>query len=311
VELLAGLVLFALSAFFSSAETALYRADWVRLTTLAGRRSPGARAALDLLERQESTIITILIGNNLVNTFASVIFTGWFARAFGPAWASAAVVLVVVVTMVTGEYVPKSFGAAWPNRILRQAAGPLALLRVIFYPPAALLAGVARLIGPGQPGRRFSLTRQDFITAMTRRNGDQAGTAVGRLVGRLFRFSATKVTDVIIPLDTVCSVPVDADRDRITAVLAEHGFSRIPVYQGEPANITGIVVAKDLLVAPAPRIRRINRVRAGDRAMDVLRRMQRRAEHLVVVEDESGRVLGIVSLEDLLEELVGEIRSES
>lgn len=314
MELFAGFLLFALSAFFSSSETALYRANWIRLANLAGRRAAGARAALGLLERQEATVVTILIGNNLVNTFASVIIAGWFARTLGPAWTSAAVALVVVVTLVAGEYLPKTLGSAWPNFILRQAAGPLAILGVIFFPAAAVLTAISRVVGQNQTRRRLSLTRQDFVAAVARRNGAApAGPerAVGQLVGRLFRFSSTRVSDVLIPLRAVCSVPHDAGLDAVTAVLADRGFSRIPVREGDPANIIGVIVAKDLLVAPAIRVRRINRVKTDARALDVLRQMQRRGEHLAVVEDDSGTVKGIVSLEDLLEELVGEIRSES
>jgi CBS domain containing-hemolysin-like protein len=96
----------------------------------------------------------------------------------------------------------------------------------------------------------------------------------------------------------------------VLAVVREHGYSRIPVYQGDIANIAGVIVVKDLLSAPAWRVRKIPRVSEGDRTMEVLRLMQRHGEHLAVVENADHRVTGIVTLEDLLEELVGEIRSE-
>ena len=119
-----------------------------------------------------------------------------------------------------------------------------------------------------------------------------------------------KVSEVRIPLVQVKAVPHNAGLNDVLAVIKEYGFSRIPVYQGDVANITGVIVAKDLLSAPAWRVRKIPRVAEGDRTMEVLRLMQRHGQHLAVVEDSDHRVTGIVSLEDLLEELVGEIRSE-
>jgi CBS domain containing-hemolysin-like protein len=130
------------------------------------------------------------------------------------------------------------------------------------------------------------------------------------MVTRLFRFSAMKVSEVRIPLSQVKAVPHDAGLNDVLAVINRHGFSRIPVYQGDLTNITGVIVAKDLLSAPAWRVRKIQRVNENDRAMEVLRLMQRYGEHLAVVENGNHQVIGIVSLEDLLEELVGEIRSE-
>lgn len=314
MELLLGPLLFLLSACFSATETAVYRANWIRLTEWAGRRVPGAGTALRLLDRQESTVVAILIGNNLVNVFASVIFSSYFARTFGPAWASAAVALVVVVTMVVGEYVPKSVGQAWPTRTLRLAAPPLAVFRWAVWPLVTLLLGLTRLWHPVHHGRRFALTRQDFIAAMTRREGGArrrgAAPGVGRMVTRLFRFSSMKVAELAIPIEMVKSVSADAGLDDVLAVIREHGFSRIPVWREQPGNIVGVIVSKDLLAAPVRRVRRISRVKSSARAMDALRSMQARGEHLAVVEDESGAVDGIVSLEDLVEELVGEIRSE-
>jgi putative hemolysin len=312
VELLLSSVLFLFSFYFSATESSVYRANWIRLTEWAGRRVPGAGTALRLLDRQESTIVTILIGNNLVNTFASVIFSSYFARTFGPAWASAAVAIVVVITMVVGEYVPKSLGTAYPTRFIRFAAPPLTLFRWLVWPVMMALLGLSRVWSPPARPGRFSLTRQDFVAAMGKRDLGlvASGPGIGRMVKRLFRFSSMKVAELAIPIEVVKSVSADAGLDEVLAVIREHGYSRIPVWREQPRNIVGVIVSKDLLAAPVHRVRRISRVKSSARAMDALRSMQTRGEHLAVVEDETGVVDGIVSLEDLVEELVGEIRSE-
>ncbi len=314
MELLLCTLLFLLSGWFSASEVMVYRANWIRLTCWASRNVPGAHAALKLLNDQERTLASILVGNNLANTFSSVILASFFARTLGPAWTSLAVAIVVVVTMVVGEYVPKTVGQAWATGLLRRAAAALLACRWLFLPAVTLLIGLTRLFRPPTPGLRFALTRQDFIAVMSRR--DRAASTGGRpavssMVTRLFHFSETTVADVLIPLKEVKSVAADAGIQAVLQIFNQFGFSRIPVYEGEPANIIGVIVAKDLLAAPTFRVRKAMRVSEDARAMDVMRQMQRRGEHIAVVEDETGRVAGIVSLEDLLEELVGEIRSEA
>jgi CBS domain containing-hemolysin-like protein len=323
MELLAGAVLILLSGFFSGSETAVYRADWVRLTTWADQRTSGARLALRLLRRREPTVIATLVGTNLCNVFATMLLSGFVARSFGPAWAGVAVVLVVVLTLVFGEFVPKAVAQANPNHWLRQTSLSLAVSRVLFAPVVLLLVGVARLFAApvGRFQGRFSLTRQDFLAAIRqreRRNGNgtrndgaaQQGPPISGLVARLFRFSGLNLAEAAIPLERVCSVPAGADRAQILAMIGEHGFSRIPVYRADPANVVGVVFARDLLEAGAVRIRPIMTVAADTRLMEVLDRMQRRRQHIAVVRDADGRATGIVTLEDVLEELVGEIRSE-
>jgi putative hemolysin len=313
MELLLGLLLILASGFFSGSETAVYRANWIRLTNWASRNIAGAKTALQLLDRRETTVVVILVGNNLCVVFATMLFSRFFETRYGPAYATVAIVLVIVLTIILGEYVPKAIAQAYPDRWLRQTVLPLSVSRVVFAPAVLVLTGIARLLAApvAGAGPRFALTRQDFLAALRKRDAESGSAPlVTEIVSRLFRFSAMKVSEVGIPLAQVKAVPHDTGLNGVLAVINEHGFSRIPVYQGDVSHITGVIVARDLLSAPAWRVRKIPRVNESDRAMEVLRLMQRRGEHLAVVEDADHRVTGIVSLEDLLEELVGEIRSE-
>jgi putative hemolysin len=313
MELLFGFLLILATGFFSGSETAVYRANWIRLTNWAGRNISGAKSVLQLLDHRETTVVATLVGTNLCVVFATELFSHFFEGHYGPASATAAVVLVIILTIILGEYVPKAVAQAFPDRWLVRTVLPLSVSRIVFAPAVFVLSGVARLLSApvAGAGQRFTLTRQDFLAAMQKRDAESGSTRlVPNLVSRLFRFSAMKVSEVSIPLAQVKAVPQDAGLNDVLAVIREHGFSRIPVYQGDVTNITGVIVVKDLLSAPAWRVRKIPRVTAGDRTMEVLRLMQRRGEHLAVVEDVDHRVTGIVSLEDLLEELVGEIRSE-
>ncbi|MCX6840677.1 MAG: CNNM domain-containing protein [candidate division WOR-3 bacterium] len=320
MELLVGFFLILTAGFFAGSETAVYRSNWIRLTNWASHNIPGAKSALQLLDRRETTVVVTLVGTNLCIVFATVLFSHFFEARYGPAYATVAVVLVIVLTIILGEYVPKAIAQAFPDRWLRQTVLPLSISRVVFAPVVFVLSGIARLLaGPMLRAPRssfgdsstFTLTRQDFLAALRKRDAESGSARlVTSMVSRLFRFSGMKVSEVCIPLSQVKAVPHDAGLNGVLAVINEYGFSRIPVYQGDLAHITGVIVAKDLLAAPAWRVRKIPRVNETDRAMEVLRLMQRRGEHLAVVEDANHAVTGIVSLEDLLEELVGEIRSE-
>lgn len=316
MEIVAGLLLIAACGIYAGSETAVYRANWIRLTNWVSRNLSGARTALALLDARDTTVVVALVGTNLTSVFAAELFSRFFEHNFGPAFASVAVVLVVGLTLLVGDYWPKAIAQAFPDRWLRWLGLLLAVSKYAFAPVVFLLSRIARLFaGPvHKSGSRFTLTRQDLLVAIRRRSQtDPTATEsrqVANLVTRLFRFSGVKVGEVAIPIEEVKSVPHDAGLNAVLALTRQHGFSRIPVYDGSPSNITGVIVAKDLLAAPTFRVRKVTRVSESTRAMEVLRTMQRRGEHLAAVEDASGAVTGIVTLEDLLEELVGEIRSE-
>ena len=319
MELISGLLLILGSGFFSGSETAVYRAQWIRLTTWSNRRIAGARLAIRLLNWREPTVIAALVGTNLCNVFSAVLVSEFVAARFGSAWTGVAVVTVVALTFVCGEYLPKALATAQPSRWLRRTSLPLAIAMALFAPAVLLLAGVARVFATplAQARARLTLTRQDFLAALRQRerqpqNGDvaQRGQPISSMVARLFRLSGARVGEARIPLERVQAVPEGAPRARLLAVIDEHGYSRIPVYRDAPDNIVGVVFAKDLLATSTYRVRTIDRVRESARLTEVLERMQRRGEHIALVTDQGDRPTGIVTLEDILEELVGEIRSE-
>jgi putative hemolysin len=315
MEPVVGLVLIGLSGFFSGSETAVYRAQWVRLRTWADDRVAGAGLALALLRRREPTVIAALVGTNLCSVFASVLVSGFIADRFGPAYTGLGVVLVVALGLVFGEFLPKAMAQASPNLWLRRSAVPLAASLGLFAPVVLVLYGVARVFATpvARHRGRFPLTRQDFLSALRQREqGDppeHGGPPISAMVARLFRFSGLKLEEAAIPLERVQAVPEGATRAQVQAVIEEHGFSRIPVYRGDRGHITGVIFAKDLLRDERPRVRRIRSVPEEARLIEVLERMQRASIHMAVVES-GGKVTGIVTLEDILEELVGEIRSE-
>jgi CBS domain containing-hemolysin-like protein len=294
----------------------VYRAHWVRLTTWQSHRISGSRLGLRLLVWREPTVVATLVGTNLASVFAAVLFSRFCVEHFGSAYAAVAIVVVVALTLVFGEFLPKAYANARPNQWLRRSSWPLAASLVLFAPAVLVLEGIARVFAtPLAPARQtFSLTRQDFLSALRQRErtaaDKPAGQPISSLAARLFRFSRMKVSEAQIPIEQVQSVPEDASLTEILSVIERHGFSRIPVYRGQRENVVGAILAKDILAAPVHRVRRLERVAGDTRVMEELGRMQRRGEHMAAVVDKRERVTGIVTLEDILEELVGEIRSE-
>lgn len=314
MELLATLILILGTGFYAGSETALYRANWVRLVNWINRRLAGASLALRCLDNRDRYLVTTIVGTNLCSVFASTIASRLFAATFGTASAPVAIVLVVVLTLVFGEYLPKALAQAVPDRWLRSAGLVLNISRILFAPAVFGLTAISRLLLPRSAHRRrsFTLTHQDFLAAL-RRRGERthSGRQIAGLVERLFRFSNTRVGELAIPLHRICSVPHDAGLSAILETIRKHGYSRLPVYEGTPDNIIGVILAKDMLAAPTFRIRRARRSNSDARAMDVLRELQRHGEHLTLLVDSSDRITGLITLEDLLEELIGEIRSEA
>jgi len=321
VELVAGALLILLSGFYSGSETAVYRAHWIRLTAWSERRKAGAKLALRLLDWREPTVIAVLVGTNLANVFSSVLVSGFVAETFGPAWTGAAVVVLVALTLVFGEYAPKALAQVNPNRWLARASVPMAASLGLFGPVVLLLSGVARVFATpfAERAEKRALSRHDFLSAIRQRersdngngrNGLKPSASISAIASRLFSFSGMRLSEAAIPLEQVHAVPEGSGRGDVMEVVEEHGFSRIPVYRGEKGNIVGVVYAKDLLAGTEPPVRRMEHVSDNERAMAVLARMQRVGGHMAVVVDSDGRTTGIVTLEDILEEMVGEIRSE-
>lgn len=321
MELLALLILLLFSGFFSASEIAVYRANWIRLAHWVERRRGGAKLALKLLSWREPVVIAILVGNNLVNVFASLLAVRLVALEFGPEYAGIAVAAVVILTILFGEYLPKALAQGHPNHWLALTSWPLAAALVLFSPLVLLLGALTRVFAAPavRPGRKLTLTRQDFLAAMRRRErlvcaapeaDCRAGQTASSIAARLLRFAGMTIGDAAIPVEQVQSVAEGAAPAEVRSVVERFGFSRMPVRRGSPDDLVGVIVAKDLLAQEPYRVYRLERVKESARALEVLETMQRRGQHIAAVTDEAGRVTGIVTLEDILEELVGEIRSE-
>lgn len=320
-----GLLSLLAQAFFAGSETGLTRANWIRLTTWSKNRRFGANYGLKLLENKEKVLVGTLIGTNLFVVLTSVLFTNYFVTNFGPRTAGLAAFLVIILSLVFAEFLPKTIAQAFADHWVCLTAYPMLLAMKIFSPLAKLLSFfafgiISPLTGgtypkPVSAGLFKVISRKDFIVAIreyfiSTRTRSEERTYLSGIAHRLFEFSRMKVAEAMLPLAKVVAIPEPVALTNFCEVVKKCSYSRYPVYQGNQENITGVIHTKDLLFLPRQRIRRAYVVKAQTKAIEVLTEMRQRGEHLAIVEDETGRVKGIVTLEDLIEELVGEIRSE-
>ena len=320
-------VLIALSAFFSSTETALMSINRYRLRHRAREGSTGARAAERLLAQPDRLIGMILVCNNFVNSAAAAIVTVISLSVGGEASAAIGVGIFTVVLIIFGEVAPKTFGALYPERLALPAALVYQVLLRILYPivwATNLLAnGVLRLLGISrEKASTTSLSREELRTVVA-----EASTVIPhrhqRMLMSILDLERINVEDIMVPRNEIAGLDVSDDWDDILDQLRDSRHTRIPVYDGSVDELIGILHMKKVarllargeldreqLVALA-RSREPYYVPEGTSLNTQLLNFQRQRRRVAFVVDEYGDVQGLVTLEDLLEEIVGEFTSDT
>ena len=320
-------VLVALSAFFSSTETALMSINRYRLRHRAREGSTGARAAENLLAQPDRLIGLILVCNNFVNSAAAAIVTVICLSLGGEAFAAIGVSVFTVVLIIFGEVAPKTFGALYPERLALPAALIYQVLLKVLYPvvwTTNLLAnGVLRLAGVSrEKASTTSLSQEELRTVVA-----EASTVIPhrhqRMLMSILDLERINVEDIMVPRNEIVGIDVSDEWEDILDHLRESRHTRIPVYDGSFDELVGILHMKKVarlmardefdrgqLVALA-RSREPYYVPEGTSLNTQLLNFQRQRRRVAFVVDEYGDVQGLVTLEDLLEEIVGEFTSDT
>jgi putative hemolysin len=319
-------VLLVLSGFFSSSETAFLTLQRVRLQHLVEEKVPGARRVASLIEQPRRLLSAILLGNNLTNTAAAAVGTALAAELVTGSGTAVIVATISVTVLLTlfGEVGPKTVALAHSFGLSRLYALPMTawvwLTRPVTVALDALSRGLLRLVGAPEEGGD-AISAAELRTAI--RMGAQAGSIetqhATQLLGAL-TLSNRQVQEIMVPRVDVISIEVNRTLDEAAALMANHGFQRIPVYEGVPEEVIGYVHVTDLNMLrvekrPDPPIREMMRPVEYEsehatiaRVLDI---MQEHASYLVMLVDEFGVTSGLVTLEDIIEEVVGELRSET
>lgn len=318
-------VLLALSAVFSGTEAALLSVNKVRLRHLVEQGHRGAQLTYDTLTHLDRAIGTLLIANNLVNVAISAIGSWICISLFGTEEGLVlATVGITVLLLVVGEVTPKMFAATHADIVIFAAIRPLRLLMRVLYPPASFVTGVGRwllrLLGVPTKRRSPLVTEEELkvMIQMGREEGILAEAEL-RMLQRIFEFSDSMVKEAMMPRQHIVGVDLTAKPEEALDVLIEQGHSRIPVYRGSLDDVVGVVYARDMLAMVrhgglfvlADLIRPVTVVPQTKRIAELLSEFQQHKFQIAIVQDEQRRTVGLVTLEDLLEEIVGEIHEEA
>lgn len=311
------------SAFFSASETAISSVNRIRLKNMAENGNRGAARALKILGKYDKALTTILIGNNIVNITCSSIATVVCIAVVGEQYGSlVSTIVTTIVVLIFGEVMPKSIAKDHAEPITIGVSAVISFLMLIFTPFSAffilLKKGIAKLF---RSKESVSVTEEELMAIIDEIEDEGVlEQQESNLVRSALQFDETTVDEIITPRVSVVAVDVnDSAKDVCDKFLSEQ-YSRMPVYDKTLDNIIGVINQKDFLkeyLAQGEKLMIRDIVQETVyfphmlRISEVLRTMQKKKCHMCVVLDQHGGTLGIVTMEDLLEELVGEIWDES
>jgi magnesium and cobalt exporter, CNNM family len=329
------LLLLVMSAFFSGSETALTAASRGKLRAQADKGSRGAERALKITEDNERLIGSVLLGNNLVNILATSLATAIFTRAFGESGVALATLVMTLLVLVFAEVLPKTYAITNSETAASLVSRPIAIVVLVFSPMVAavrlLVRGVLRIFGVQiDPDSHIMAVREEIAGAL------QLGHSEGvvekedrdRILGALDLGDRT-VEEIMLHRSGIEMINADDNPQSILEQCLKSSHTRLPVYREEQENITGVIHAKDLLRAmyqaiggPAGDAKALKSFDITQVAMPPyfvpetttldhqMRQFLRMRTHFALVVDEYGSLQGLITLEDILEEIVGEITDE-
>jgi CBS domain containing-hemolysin-like protein len=305
--------------FFSGSEIGIVSADRMKLRHDAAKGSEGARLALEMLKTPEWLLSTTLVGTNIAVVTNTTLATALMMEVFGPSYSWLAVVLVAPLIWVFGEIVPKSVFQQRADLLTPKAIFVLKFCTYLFYPILVIFSFLARLFGRlvgGKEGQNPFTLREEIqiLVRMSAGNGDIA-PAEQSMIRRLFNFGETTAHQVMMPLIDVVAVERGSSCGAALKLAAAKSHARIPVYHERVDRVVGMLDTLQLLGVPGdepiqPYVKPVSYVPASKSIGDLLLEMRKTCQQMTVVVDEFGGAEGIVSIEDILEEVVEDIQDE-
>ena len=321
ITLLAALIiLVAFSAFFSASETAFSSLNQIRLKSRAEDGDSAAARVLAMSEKYDKLLSTILIGNNIVNIAAASIGTILFTQMLGAErGATVSTIVLTIIVLIFGEVTPKSLAKEMPEKVATAVLPFLVLLMALMTPLTWLFTQWKKLLGHFvHSGEADTITEGELMTMVSEAENDGELTdRESELIRSAIEFDDVEVEEILTPRVDVVAVEDDIPLEELAQTFAESGYSRLPVYHGTIDNIIGVVHEKDFYIARLKKATKIDDLvvptlytTGSTQISQLLRTLREQHHHLAVVVDEYGGTEGIITLEDILEELVGEIWDE-
>ncbi len=308
------------SAYFSATETAFSCANKTRLRALAEKGNKKAELAVNLADKYDRLISTILIGNNIVNillaSFGTLVFTRHFGDDLG---ATLSTVVVTIAVLIFGEITPKSIANDFPEKFAMFSAPLIRLFIWLLFPLTCIFSLWKKLMDKVVKVEEEDNMAQEELLMMVE-EAEQEGdidTDEGDLLRNAIEFSDLKAEDILTHRVDLEALPIDSKKTEIAAMFTKTRFSRIPIYEDTIDNIVGVIHQKDFYVGTGVTTESIKDIISPvlfihqyEKIDDLLKKLQKEKAHIAIVVDEYGGTLGIVTMEDILEQLVGDIWDE-
>ncbi len=322
IQLVVIAILIGLSAFFSSAETALTTVNRVRIKSMADEGNKNAAAVLKILDKYSKMLSTILIGNNIVNLTASSLTTTLVAKAFGSYAVGIATGLLTLIILLFGEIVPKNTAMIYSDKISLIYANLILILMKLFTPIVFIIdkmsLGILKLFHVDMSKKGALMTENELKNYVDVSHEDGVIELEEReIIYNIFDFSDTVAKDIMIPRIDMISVSQDAGYEEVLSIFKEYMYTRLPVYKEDKDNVIGMINIKDfILLTDKENFHIKNIIREAyytyefKKTADLMIEMREIAFNVAFVLNEYGATIGMITLEDLLEEIVGEIRDE-
>ncbi len=321
IQIIVLVVLLALSAFFSSAETALTTVSKIRMKTLAEAGDRRAQLVLRITDDPSRMLSTILIGNNLVNILASSLATVLAVRVFGSAGTGIATGVLTVLVLIFGEISPKTMATIRSERISLRYSRVIWVLMCILTPVIVVINrlsnGVLRILRVDPGEKNNVLTERELRTVVEL--GHESGvieTEEKQMITNVFDFGDTKAEDIMVQRIDMVFVRIDASFDEVADIFREEKFTRLPVYEESRDKVIGILNMKDLILCDRDgfSVRAMMRdpffTYEHKKTADLFMELRKRQINIAIVLDEYGMTAGLVTTQDLVEEIVGEFRDD-
>ena len=317
-------ILIVLSALFSSSETALTTITPHRLKTLVDEEIPHAKTLEKVLDQKAKMLSVILICNNIVNLTASAMATVVVQQLFGSKAISIGTGILTLLVLIFGEIVPKTMATVRAERMGLRVAPVIHALMIVFTPITTALnfvaKGILRLFGIRSDEKAQSYTENEIRSIVEVSHEEGITTSEEKkIINNVFDFTDTTVKEIMVPRINVTAISINSSFEDLMALFREELFTRYPVYDEEDENYIGIINVKDIMVLEKEQIeqfsvkdilREIAYTYEGKHLSELFLEMKQKGESLMAVLDEYGDLAGIVTMEDILEEIVGDIRDE-
>ena len=322
IQLVLIIVCIILSGYFSATETAFSTFNRIRIKNLAEKGDRKAARVLRLSENYDTLISTILIGNNIVNILATALSTLLFISLLNGDQSLGSTVSTVVMTvavLIFGEISPKTIAKRSPDAFVFFSAPIISFFEIILFPITIIFKGWQALLSKiFKRNEDEGITEEELISIIeeAEEEGDLDADE-GTLIKSAIEFNDLEVSDIFTPRIDITAVSKDATKEELSDLFSESGYSRLPVYDGDIDNVIGIVYYKDFYstafaddISIEDIVKPVIYVAKTQPINDLLKELQNKQLHMAIVLDEFGSTAGIVTLEDILEEIVGEIWDE-